>query len=134
MSKQCSLCRAHEKAYELFDRDSARGVQAIERTLEPYLEHLRNAEAESYQRAMEGFMRSGRSEKNLAPSFLDQYARVLRLAFAEAGCDVELARNEVRAWVPGGERDYSGVRIGLTLLEGDHDLADPQAAERALSA
>ena len=41
MSGHCKRCEAHRKAYTLCERDPRVGFKALESTLEPFMEHLR---------------------------------------------------------------------------------------------
>jgi hypothetical protein len=134
MSSRCKTCEAHKKAYQLLERDARVGTKALDATLEPFMEHLRMLEAESYKQAMEAYLRSSDRKGGPERDFLSSYAKHLEKALQEAGCDLALAKQELRCWMSRGGQDYSGLRIGLSLLESDLELGGDKVKEAALSA
>ncbi len=128
MSGHCKRCEAHRKAYTLCERDPRVGFKALESTLEPFMEHLREIEAQCYQEAMETFLKSPKKEDRSEKAFMEAYAQQLEAAFEQAGCDVRLAKRELSSWMSRGDKDYSGVRIGLSLL--DAAQGEPKQAEK----
>lgn len=134
MSKRCKTCEAHEKAYRLYDEDPRVGARALETTLETFFEHLRDLETETYKQAMESILKGPRKDRRSSASFLDHYAEHLRKAIDERGCNVELAKIELRSWLPYGDRDYSGIRVGLSLLEPQSEPLAEEPEKKALSA
>jgi hypothetical protein len=116
MSGHCKRCAAHRKAYTLCERDPRVGFKAVESTLEPFMEHLREIEEQCYREALEAFLKTSEKESRSEKAFLDAYAQQLEAAFEQSGCDVRLAKCELSSWMSRGDKDYSGVRIGLSLL------------------
>ena len=138
MSTTCKICAAHARGYRLLEESERLGMRAIEATLERYMEHLRDIEAECYRSVMEQSLR-GRSATEdkgdgQAQSFLKRYATRLAETFSARGCDIGLAKQEMRAWMPRGAQDYSGIRVGITLLTSDGLLKSLDEMPEALSA
>ena len=83
MRTTCKLCAAHAKAYNLLEQSERLGMNALEATLEPYMEHLRDLEAECYREVMEGILRKQEQEKGAkAQVFQKRYGQALRLSMA----------------------------------------------------
>jgi len=135
MSSTCKLCAAHAKAYRLVEQSERLGMNALEATLEPYMEHLRDLEAECYRDVMEGILRKRAPEEGAkAQVFLKRYGEALRSRMQDRGCDLALAKHEMRAWMSRGENYYSNIRVGINLITQERllDAVDPQ--KDALSA
>lgn len=134
MSGHCKVCEAHKKAYQLFESDKRVGTKAVDATLEPFMEHLRALEADCYQQAMEAYLKTPERKGGPERDFLSSYAKFLETALEEAGCDLALAKRELRCWMSRGGQDYSGLRIGLSLLDSDLAPSGGKVKEAALSA
>lgn len=135
MSVTCKLCAAHAKAYGLLEQSERLGMNALEATLEPYMEHLRDLEAECYREVMEGILRKHDHEEGAkAPVFLKRYGEALRLRMEARGCDLTLAEQEMRAWMSRGANDYSGIRVGINLITQEGLLESIESRKDALSA
>jgi hypothetical protein len=126
---------AHAKAYGLLEQSERLGMNALEATLEPYMEHLRNLEAECYREVMEGILRKQEHEKGAkAQVFLKRYSQALRLSMEANGCDLNLAKQEMKAWMSRGSDDYSGIRVGINLISQEGLLESIEPQKDALSA
>ena len=135
MSTTCKLCAAHAKAYTLLEQSERLGMNALAATLEPYMEHLRDLEAECYREVMEGILRKQEQEKGAkAQVFLKRYGQALRFSMEARGCDLKLAEQEMRAWMSRGSNDYSGIRVGINLIAQEGLLESIEPKKDALSA
>lgn len=117
MPTTCKNCARLEAAYSLLQTDQIAGLDAIAARIAPFLEHLSKAETSAYNLAMKAHAKSREDDLQSAKVFLVEYGRHLAGILRSQGCDIALARREVRSWVTPQDEDYTALRIGLSLIE-----------------